>query len=417
MARINQRAMEKFMRITGVSEATAMQKLEKCGDVIDALIEHFNEGDRNVAGEVRETTIDVTDGNQNTPQDEQTNKISSDTSLCGTARDEQMTPFRTLNELPRLLSQDIDLAMSLSIETAEQEGAQRLQGDVSAPNVGPPESSGVELGKIAASNGRLELLEVAGRSFLQDLAKIADDIETGTMSSSGYRDSKNNPQHNRNSILEEELGGISSEERDDALMLEAIMLGGIPEGNGYSLPNDFMQNRASYPLPAPRPPSPSLSAQRLVREQQDDECLKSLQADIEKALRAVEEAKAALEEEWRRDEESQKKLREEKCLELERRMAAKEAALPPEPSSEDENAVTLLVKMPDGRCRGRRFLKSDNLQYLFDFIDTSWMVKPGTYRFVRRSYPRRVFSDGEGAFTLNEVGVTNKQEVLYLELI
>ncbi|KAI9075156.1 hypothetical protein K1719_042887 [Acacia pycnantha] len=273
----------------------------------------------------------------------------------------------------------------------------------------------VKYNKGVHDHFRLEVLEV-GRSFFQDLAKKADAIETGTMSSSGYRDSKNNPQHNRNSILEEELGGISSEERDDALMLEAIMLAGIPEGNGYSLPNDFMQNRASYPQPAPHPPSPSLSAQCLVREQQDDECLKSLQADREKELRAVEEAKAAREEEWRRDEESQKKLQEEKCLELERRMAAKEAALPPEPSSEDENAVTLLVKMPNGRRRGRRFLRSDNLQYLFDFIDISWMVKPGTYRFVR-PYPRRVFSDGEGALTLNEVGVTKKQEVLYLELI
>ncbi|KAI9075188.1 hypothetical protein K1719_042919 [Acacia pycnantha] len=147
MARPNQRAMEKFMRITGVSEATAVQRLEKCGDVIDALIEHFNEEIRNVAAEVtRETLIDVTDGNQYTPQDEQTNKILSDTSLCGSARDEQMTPFRTLNEFPRQLSQeniDLDRAISLSIETAEKEGAQRLEGDVSAPIVGPPESSGV----------------------------------------------------------------------------------------------------------------------------------------------------------------------------------------------------------------------------------------------------------------------------------
>ncbi|KAI9075132.1 hypothetical protein K1719_042863 [Acacia pycnantha] len=391
-----------------------MSSYQKCGDVIDALIEHFNEEIRNVAAEVmREILIDVTDGNQYTPQDEQTNKILSDTSLCGSARDEPMTPFRTLNEFPRLLSQenlDLDPAISLSFETAEQEGAQRLEGDVSAPIVGPPESSGVELGKIAASNGRLEV----GCSFFQDLAKNADVIETGMMSSSEYRDSKNNPQHNKNSILEEELGGISSQERDDALMLEAIMLGGIPEGNGYSLPNDFVQNRASYPQPTPHPPAMSLSAQCLAREQQGDECLKSLQADREKELRALEEAKAALEEEWRSDEELQKKLQEEKCLELERRMAVKEAALPPEPSSEDENDVTLLVKMPDGRRRGRRFLKSDNLQYLFDFIGTSWLVKPGPYRFVS---PQRAFSEGEGALTLNEVGLTKKQEVLRLELI
>ena len=43
-------------------------------------------------------------------------------------------------------------------------------------------------------------------------------------------------------------------------------------------------------------------------------------------------------------------------------MAAKEAALPPEPSIHDENTVALQVKMPDGSQRGRNFLKSDRLQ-------------------------------------------------------
>lgn len=48
--------------------------------------------------------------------------------------------------------------------------------------------------------------------------------------------------------------------------------------------------------------------------------------------------------------------------ELERMLAAKQASLPQEPSSDDENAVTLLVRMPNGSRRGRRFLKSDKLQ-------------------------------------------------------
>lgn len=48
--------------------------------------------------------------------------------------------------------------------------------------------------------------------------------------------------------------------------------------------------------------------------------------------------------------------------ELERKLAAKQSSLPHEPSSDDANAVTLLVRMPDGSRRGRRFLKSDKLQ-------------------------------------------------------
>ena len=40
----------------------------------------------------------------------------------------------------------------------------------------------------------------------------------------------------------------------------------------------------------------------------------------------------------------------------------KETLLPPEPASNDGNAVTLLVKMPDATRCSRRFLKSDKLK-------------------------------------------------------
>jgi len=50
---------------------------------------------------------------------------------------------------------------------------------------------------------------------------------------------------------------------------------------------------------------------------------------------------------------------------LETQLAAKEVSLPPEPSSDDDNAVNLLVKMPDGNRRGRRFLRSNRLQVMF----------------------------------------------------
>lgn len=66
-------------------------------------------------------------------------------------------------------------------------------------------------------------------------------------------------------------GGMSSEEHDEAVMLEAAMFGGIPEGTGYNftyLPHQLMQAQGRYPRQAPRPTSPSLEAQRLIREQQ-----------------------------------------------------------------------------------------------------------------------------------------------------
>ncbi|KAI3909484.1 hypothetical protein MKW92_032399 [Papaver armeniacum] len=202
-------------------------------------------------------------------------------------------------------------------------------------------------------------------------------------------------------------GGISSEEHDEAVMLEAALFGGVPEGSmGY------------YPQSAPRPPSPTLTAQRLLREQQDDEYLASLQADREKAEARLLEEQAArvavLEEERKKEQEAQKKLLEEE--EFERTLAAKEASLPQEPATDDENAINLLIRMPDGSRRGRRFLKSDRLQSLFDFIDVGRAVKPGTYRLVR-PYPRRAFSDGESAVSLTDLGLTGKQEALFLELI
>ncbi|KAK9276363.1 hypothetical protein L1049_005896 [Liquidambar formosana] len=359
-------------------------------------------------------------------------------------------------------------AVSLSLKTAEQEKALReLVEKPGASELEAYKSSEVEeLGKSVASNGRQGIGSSdkgtssqskldAGSSSLHD---EAEDVEeqplvrhrTRPMSSSSVESVKdeenevspqtspeqenigNQSQNNGNAFPSDEWGGISSEEHDEAVMLEAAMFGGIPEGSGYYSYTPPQLTRTGldgtlgpYPQWVPRPPSPTLAAQRLLREQQDDEFLASLQADREKELKAMEEAEArrleeqaareaALEEERRREEESRRKLEEEQ--EFERQIAAKEASLPQEPASDDENAVTLLVRMPDGSRRGRRFLKSEKLQSLFDFIDVGRGVKPGTYRLVR-PYPRRAFSDGESGLSLNELGLTSKQEALYLELI
>ncbi|TXG50983.1 hypothetical protein EZV62_023507 [Acer yangbiense] len=346
--------------------------------------------------------------------------------------------------------EDADLAhaVSLSLRTAEQEKALREQaGEVGASKEEAYKPAEVELGKVAASNGRLE----AGSSSIQDEAEDVEEpplvrhrsrhmssgsvesskevevIEDSPPSSPRQHDISNHPQHNGNAFPSDEWGGISSEEHDEAVMLEAAMFGGIPE-SGYRFPyapHQYMQPEGPYPRRIPRPPSPSLEAQRLIREQQDDEYLASLQADQEKELKAREEAearrleeeearKAALEEERQKEEEIHRKMEEEQ--EYERQLAAKEASLPQEPALDDENAVTLLVRMPDGSRRGRRFLKTNKLQSLFDFIDVGRGIKSGTYRLVR-PYPRRAFSDGEGALSLNELGLTSKQEALFLESI
>ncbi|KAF3448497.1 hypothetical protein FNV43_RR09210 [Rhamnella rubrinervis] len=342
---------------------------------------------------------------------------------------------------PHLADAELAHAVSLSLKTAEQEKALREQGGSSgASKETSTPAAEVELGNVGATNGRLE----QGSSFIQDdiedseeqplvrhrsrrmpsgsmeSAKevgVIENLEDSPPSSPRQLNRENHPQRNGDSFPSDEWGGISSEEHDEAVMLEAAMFGGIPEGTAYRFPyasHQFVQPESTYPRPIPRPPSPSLAAQRLIREQQDDEYLASLQADREKELKAMEEAEARLEEERQQEEESRRKFEEQQ--ELERQLAAKEATLPQEPASDDENAVTLLARMPDGSRRGRRFVKSDKLQSLFDFIDIGRAVKPGSYRLVR-PYPRRAFADGESGLTLNELGLTSKQEALYLELI
>ncbi|KAL7165289.1 hypothetical protein ACSBR2_041058 [Camellia fascicularis] len=364
------------------------------------------------------------------------------------AHDDLSNP-RTQQTQSRVADAELAHAVSLSLKTAEEEKALRELGEtVGASELEAYNSTEmVDKGKMPSSSGRLEV----GNSSIQDVAdgvegqplvgntsrlvpsavvdsgKEIGEVEVRSPSSPGQHENINHPQHS------DEWGGISSEEHDEAIMLEAALFGGVPEGNGYPssyAPYQFMQNGLDrtlgyYPQRMPRPASPGLAAQRSIREQQDDEYLASLRADREKELKAIEEAEAqrlkeqaareaALEEKKLEEEKLRRKLEEEQ--EMERQLAAKEVSLPQEPTSDDESAVTLLVRMPDGSRRGRRFLKSDKLQSLFDFIDVGRGVKPGTYRLVR-PYPRRAFGDGECAATLKELGLTSKQEALFLELI
>ncbi|GAB4834342.1 hypothetical protein Ancab_032596 [Ancistrocladus abbreviatus] len=349
-------------------------------------------------------------------------------------------------------------AVSLSLKTAELERKLHEQvGNIGAPGPGDKKPVDVEeLGKKKESNEGLGLSslneftatqtkkEAGSSSIPEEVEELeeqplvrhrsrrmspgsveahreVEETEVSPELTPQYHAIASHSQHNGNTFPSDEWGGISSEEHDEAVMLEAAMFGGIPEESRHRFPyapHQFMQSGFDRAGQAPRPPSPGLAAHRLIREQQDDEYLASLQADREKELKAMEEEnaarQAALEEQKQKEEESRRKLAEEQ--EIERLLAAKEASLPEEPAPNDENAVTLLVRMPDGTRSGRRFLKTHRLQSLFDFIDIGRRVKPGSYRLVR-PYPLRAFSDGDSNLTLNELGLTSKQEALFLELI
>ncbi|KAF3325039.1 Plant UBX domain-containing protein 8 [Carex littledalei] len=341
---------------------------------------------------------------------------------------------------------EIARAVSLSVQAAEQEGALHAQG-VALGNNSPdlPEREIRNARRVIDPNGRLPTQKVGPSSSVgqenesdQEETEEVEEVPlvrhryptrgasrnvqyVEDLDSPPYSPPPQNARAGRRQIdghdfPSDEWGGLSNMEHDEAMMLEAAMFGGIPDGAAYrfSYPQFGPGGNNGYPVVAPRAPSPGLTEQRLLREQQDDDYLAALQADREKELKAIQEREAELQRQKLLEEESRRKQLEEE--ELERKLAAKEASLPQEPSPEDEGAITLLVRMPDGSRHGRRFLKSDKLQTLFDFIDVARTVKPGTYRLVR-TYPRRAFTDGETELSFNDLGLTTKQEALFLETI
>eukprot|EP00271_Cylindrocystis_brebissonii_P008986 TRINITY_DN23551_c0_g1_i1.p1 TRINITY_DN23551_c0_g1~~TRINITY_DN23551_c0_g1_i1.p1 ORF type:complete len:849 (-),score=245.93 TRINITY_DN23551_c0_g1_i1:694-3240(-) len=287
------------------------------------------------------------------------------------------------------------------------------------------------------------------------------------------------PEDQEQRLDADEIAGVTAEEQEEARMIEAVMLGvpyvpsqnyrangahhpgmGVPRGagmmgmgageggiggsppygmggelNGYDDEDeDGMEEIRRYAGGRRRPaaaPSEAVIEQRLLREQQDNEYQASLIADRERELLAQQEKAAALQ----AAEAEQERLRQEaaeqqkEAEELARLLKEKAARLPPEPlpgGGADGGAapalgsvITVQVRMPDGSRRSRRFLKSDPLQALFDFVDVGSAVKPGSYRLIQ-SFPRRAFSESEGAeqqASLEAVGLTNRQEALMLELI
>nr|KJB09865.1 hypothetical protein B456_001G171400 [Gossypium raimondii] len=205
---------------------------------------------------------------------------------------------------------------------------------------------------------------------------------------------------------------ISQKELDEAIMLETQLFSQISEGSSYHPSHEQGGPGSSINpgLEAVSCPQPSsLMDQRLLRQQQDEEYLISLLADKEKEMIALKKAES-----HSLKEESLRKKHEGE--EVNKVMSAKSTSLPPEPAIDDENAITILVRIPDGTRHGRRFRKSDKLQLLFDFIGVGEVVKPGTYRVVR-PYPRRAFGAADCSLSFNQLGLTGKQEALFLEFI
>jgi hypothetical protein len=107
----------------------------------------------------------------------------------------------------------------------------------------------------------------------------------------------------------------------------------------------------------------------------------------------------------------------------------------PEPAAGEAGSFTIVVRLPDGSRKGRRFRASDQLQAVFDFVDVQCTgpdaaaaaggsgggagsdggcggVKPGGYRLVTQ-FPRKVYVEGSSE-SLADAGITS-DSALFIE--
>ncbi|GFR40299.1 hypothetical protein Agub_g481, partial [Astrephomene gubernaculifera] len=173
--------------------------------------------------------------------------------------------------------------------------------------------------------------------------------------------------------------GMSRQELEEARMMEAAMLGVPYEGR---MP-DFSAGAAG-PSGRAGPGGggggfgaygdvldPELMEHRELRWDQDRAFEESLAADRAKeqaAARAKAEAEAA--ERQRREAEAEAaRAAAEEAARLGALLARKAARLPGEPPAAAGDAVTVMVRLPDGSRHSRRFARSDRIASLFDFVD------------------------------------------------
>lgn len=97
----------------------------------------------------------------------------------------------------------------------------------------------------------------------------------------------------------------------------------------------------------------------------------------------------------------------------------KEANLPPEPSTSDNDQgpiLTCVFRLPDGGRFTRRVRAQDQLQLLFDFVDSKGAggLESGSYSLVSQ-FPRRLLSPASGVSTLEQLEMSGGQHSFFVE--
>ncbi|KAL6768195.1 hypothetical protein ACKKBF_B38165 [Auxenochlorella protothecoides x Auxenochlorella symbiontica] len=165
---------------------------------------------------------------------------------------------------------------------------------------------------------------------------------------------------------------------------------------------------------------------RRLREEQDAEFNSSLEADRKRQADAEAAAARQAAEEQRKGEEALAARRAESEAaaaraaaeeELRSRREAKCAALPTEPESSAPHVATLRIRLPDGGMHQRRFRESDDLQVVYDFVDSLDSEAVPLRYTLATTFPRREFGSSDLSQTLHELGLTPQAALLLQPLL
>lgn len=140
--------------------------------------------------------------------------------------------------------------------------------------------------------------------------------------------------------------------------------------------------------------------ERQRREEQ--ERLEREAAEAEKKQKEEEEARERAAREAAEREAELIKLREEKSR-----------LLGPEPEK-GPDVTQVLVRLPNGERKGRRFHCNATIQSLYDFVDSSASLEIGSYTLVT-NFPRVLYGPDKLSLTLEQVGL-HPQASLFVEL-
>ncbi|MFS8003317.1 putative UBX domain, UBA-like superfamily, Ubiquitin-like domain superfamily [Helianthus anomalus] len=159
-----------------------------------------------------------------------------------------------------------------------------------------------------------------------------------------------------------------------------------------------------------------------LREEQDAAYQAALEADQARERQRKEEEerleREAAEAERKQKEEAEARERAQiEAVEREARLIKlreeKYLSLGPEPEK-GPDVTQVLVRLPNGERKGRRFHSSATIQSLYDFVDSSGTLETGSYTLVT-NFPRVLYGPDKLSLSLEQVGL-HPQASFFVEM-